>query len=202
MSNVTKIAFIGPGIMAEAMLRGLIQRAGVAPSQLMLSGPNHGRLDELQRGYGVLVGTDNRAAVEGRDVVVLSVKPQSLPAVLGELSGAIPSSALVLSIVAGARIAAIAEALSHQSVVRAMPNTPAQVGEGITVWTASRAVEPEQIDQTRHILGAFGKEIHVDDEDYLDMATALSGTGPAYTPDSTSLNQSKKSIFIKAPHSM
>jgi pyrroline-5-carboxylate reductase len=151
------------------------------PSNLILSGPNQSRLDDLQRDYGVLVGVDKVAAVEDRDVIVLSVKPQSLPIVLEELKSNIPPEALVLSIVAGARMGTIAEALAHHAVVRAMPNTPAQVGEGITVWTASSAVTIQQMDQTRHILGALGKEIHVDDEDYLDMATALSGTGPAYT---------------------
>ena len=114
-------------------------------------------------------------------MVVLSVKPQSLPAVLLDLEGAVQASALVISIVAGARIASISKALIYENIVRAMPNTPAQVGEGITVWTANETVTPDQLDLTRKVLGAFGKEIHVDDEDYLDMATALSGTGPAYT---------------------
>lgn len=181
MSNQTTIAFIGPGIMAEAMLKGLIQRAGIEPGNITMSGPNPTRLQELESTYAVQTEVDNKTAVKGRDVVVLSVKPQSLPAVMLDLEGAVKASALVISIVAGARIASIGAALGHENVVRAMPNTPAQVGEGITVWTASEAVTPDQLEQTRQVLGAFGKEIHVDDEDYLDMATALSGTGPAYT---------------------
>lgn len=181
MSDQTRFAFIGPGIMAEAMLRGLIQRAGIEPGYITLSGPNPTRLQELESTYAVKTEVDNKAAVKGRDVVVLSVKPQSLPAAMLDLEGAVKASALVISIVAGARIASISSALSHPAVVRAMPNTPAQVGEGITVWTANEVVSLDQLDLTRQVLGAFGKEIHVDDEDYLDMATALSGTGPAYT---------------------
>jgi pyrroline-5-carboxylate reductase len=85
-----------------------------------------------------------------------------------------------LSIVAGAKISAIGQGLDHKAIVRSMPNTPAQIGEGITVWTASEAVSEEQLEHARTILTALGEEIYVDDEDYLDMATALSGTGPAY----------------------
>ena len=96
------------------------------------------------------------------------------------MRGAVKSDALVLSIVAGAPISKIGGILGHESVVRAMPNTPAQIGEGITVWTAASSVSPEQIDIARQILSALGDEIFLEEEYYLDMATALSGTGPAY----------------------
>jgi pyrroline-5-carboxylate reductase len=86
----------------------------------------------------------------------------------------------VLSIVAGAPISKISAGLGHELVVRSMPNTPAQIGEGITVWTAAPGVSERQRDAARQILGALGEEIYVEDETYLDMATALSGTGPAY----------------------
>jgi len=167
--------------MAEAMVKGLIARAGVQPDNMCMSGPNSTRLETLAGTYGVQTATDNRSAVSGAATVILALKPQTLPGVLRELEGSIPSHALVLSIVAGARIETIAAGLDHPAVVRAMPNTPAQVGEGITVWAASKSVEGGQLEQTRRILGALGKEIFVEDEDYLDMATALSGTGPAYT---------------------
>ncbi len=97
-----------------------------------------------------------------------------------DLKGAIPDDALVLSIIAGARLEDLRRGLDHQSIVRSMPNTPAQVGEGITVWTATEEVTPIQVEKARQILATFGQEVYVEDEDYLDMATALSGTGPAY----------------------
>lgn len=175
-----KAVFIGPGVMAEAMATGLIQKAGVAGDQITFSGPRPKRLGELAERYGCRTETDNRKAVEGADVVVLSVKPQMAPDVADELNGAIPAAALVLSIVAGARLDALAGRLDHKALVRAMPNTPAQVGQGITVWTATEAVTPSQREQAQKILGAFGDELYVGDEDYLDMATAVSGTGPAY----------------------
>lgn len=86
----------------------------------------------------------------------------------------------MLSIVAGANIPTLQKGLNHHSVVRAMPNTPAQIGEGITVWTAASSVTPEQLELAQQILGALGEEIFVEEESYLDMATAVSGTGPAY----------------------
>jgi pyrroline-5-carboxylate reductase len=111
--------------------------------------------------------------------VVLSVKPQRLSEVMKGLKG-IHSDALILSIVAGASIKKISTGLKHKSVVRSMPNTPGQIGEGITVWTASKEVTAEQQEIARAIIGALGEEVFVEDEGYLDMATALSGSGPAY----------------------
>jgi pyrroline-5-carboxylate reductase len=175
-----RFALVGPGVMAEAMLNGLLFRAGVGPRSLVASGPRPERLKELAEHYGVGTTTDNRAAVADATVVVLCVKPQSLPAVLEELKGAIPAGALVLSIVAGASLSSLAERLGHAAVVRAMPNTPAQIGQGITVWAATGDVSPAQRETAQQVLECMGKQIFAEDEDELDMATALSGTGPAY----------------------
>jgi pyrroline-5-carboxylate reductase len=175
-----KIAFIGSGAMGEAMISSLLRQKLALPENLYASDPGFDRGQELHKRYGIRPFTDNNQAVEHTDVVVLSVKPQRLSEVLGGLKGAIPSDAVVLSIVAGATIAKISQGLAHKAVVRSMPNTPAQIGEGITVWIASPSVSQAQKETARTILGAFGDEINVDDENYLDMATALSGTGPAY----------------------
>lgn len=174
------IAFIGPGVMAEAMIAGLI-RKGVAPAgALVAAGPRPERLEQLRQQYGITT-LDNNAAAAGRaDVLVMSVKPQRLTKVLVGMRGALQPHALVLSIVAGAPISKIEAGLEHSAIVRAMPNTPAQIGEGITVWTASPAVSAEQSEMARQILGALGEEVFMEEETYLDMATALSGTGPAY----------------------
>lgn len=180
MKQAGRIAFVGPGVMAEAIANGLIHRAGASPERLVMCGPRPDRLRELAERYGVGSTTDTRAEVAQADTVVLSVKPQSLDEILNALQGAIPERALVLSIVAGARIQDLVEGLSHKTVVRSMPNTPAQVGEGITVWAASPATSAEQRETARWILSACGREVFVENEDYLDMATALSGTGPAY----------------------
>lgn len=175
-----KIAFIGSGMMAEAMIKGLLREELVKPTDLSAAGPRPERGRELAERYGVEWTTDNRQAASGRDIVILSTKPQVMDAVLPELRGAIDEGALVLSIAAGMPIHIISDGLSHAAVVRAMPNTPAQIGEGITVWTATEEVTGDQMRQTETILRALGLVEHVEDERYLDMATALSGTGPAY----------------------
>lgn len=180
MSEYPKIAFIGPGIMAEAMITGLLRQGLANASSLIAAGPNQERLDELKQRYAIQVSLDNGLAVTQADIVVLSVKPQRLGRVLAGLKGCVRPDALVLSIVAGASIEKISMALKHDIIVRSMPNTPAQIGEGITVWTASPKVSAGQRLAAQLILAALGKEIFVEEENYLDMATALSGTGPAY----------------------
>jgi len=174
------IAFIGPGMMAEAMIAGMIHQGVAQPSSMMAAGPTLERLEYLNDKYGIEVGTDNATAARTADVVVLSVKPQRLDRVLAGLKGCIQPGTLVLSIVAGASLSKISRGLEHDIVVRSMPNTPAQIGEGITVWTAAESVTSEQIEMARQILKALGQEIFLEEENYLDMATALSGTGPAY----------------------
>ncbi|MCC7163263.1 MAG: pyrroline-5-carboxylate reductase [Anaerolineae bacterium] len=174
------IAFIGPGAMAEAIIRGVVVGKLVSPDQVIVAGPRAARLEELQQQYGINTSTDNVAAAEQADVVVLAIKPQMLNPVMQGLKGRIRPSALVLSVIAGARMQAMENGLSHHALVRSMPNTPAQIGQGMTVWTAAPSVTTEQKAQAQMILGALGQEIFVDEEDYLDMATAISGNGPAY----------------------
>jgi pyrroline-5-carboxylate reductase len=174
------IAFIGPGAMAEAMLGGLIRQKLASPEHLLVSGPRLERCQQLNEKYGVVPFTDNSLAASQADVIVLSVKPQRLTGVMKNIKGTIRKDALVLSIIAGATISKLGKGLGHTMIVRSMPNTPAQIGEGITVWTISPAGSDEQKETARAILGALGQEVFVEDEHYLDMATALSGTGPAY----------------------
>ncbi len=175
-----KIAFIGPGAMAEGMIAGLIRNQLAQPSGLIAAGPRLERVQELADRYRISFSTDNAEAARQADMVVLSVKPQRLDRVLSGLRGAVKPAALVLSIVAGAQIASIVNGLGHGRVVRCMPNTPAMIGEGITVWSAAPEVNPQQLEMARLFLTALGKEVYVEEENYLDMATALSGTGPAY----------------------
>jgi len=167
--------------MAEAMIAGLIRQNVAEAGAIVVSGPSETRCEELAERHGVGWSIDNSAAVQDADLVVLTVKPQRLDHVLNDLRGRLKPSALVLSIVAGATIEKIANGLGHDLVVRSMPNTPAQIGEGITVWTAAEPVSEQQKEDAEEFLNAFGDEVFVDEERFLDMATALSGTGPAYT---------------------
>jgi pyrroline-5-carboxylate reductase len=113
-----RFAFIGSGVMAEAMIKGLIQQANVAPEYIVGSGPRPERGEELKTRYGIYTTVDNLAAIDGAQIVVLSVKPQMLHGVLEQLAGQIAPDALVLSIVAGARIETIANMLRHAAIAR------------------------------------------------------------------------------------
>lgn len=180
MLKETPIAFIGSGMMAESMIKGMLNQGLVEPQGIMASGPRPERAAELVSRYGIQATTDNRAAADFAEIVVLGVKPQVLPHLLPELRGHLSRSSLILSILAGVRISSLLFGTGHPAIVRCMPNTPAQVGLGMTVWTATERVSPQQREQAQMILKALGETLFVDNEDYLDMATALSGTGPAY----------------------
>jgi len=173
------ISFIGGGVMGEAMIVRLLSQKLVNPTKITASEPRQKRREELQN-YAINVTADNREAARNSRVVVFSVKPQDLNHLLAELKGLLKPEQLVLSIVAGARVKTISEGLAHNAVVRVMPNTPAQIGEGISVWTATPDVSQDQLEQTRTILQALGKELFMENEKFLDMATAVSGTGPTY----------------------
>ena len=175
-----KVAFIGGGVMGEAMLSAILDKGLSTPQAICVSDIKQSRRQHLGQKYGVAVTGSNRLAVEKGDVVILAIKPQDLVEVMAELSGQLKSSQLVLSIVAGARINTLCRGLNHNRVVRAMPNTPAQIGQGISVWTATTEVTEQQRGWASSILRAMGKEIYVNDEQYIDMATAVSGSGPAY----------------------
>lgn len=179
-SNGPSVAFIGAGAMGAAMIGGLAGGDDIDQARMIASDRNQDRLALVRDQFGVRTTPCNREAAREADVVVLAVKPQVLPAVLAELRGAIRRDALTLSIVAGASIGAIASLLRHRAIVRTMPNTPAQVGEGMTVWTATPEVSPEQREQAGTIVRSLGRQLFVDDERFLDIATAISGTGPAY----------------------
>ncbi len=179
-SNGGSVAFIGAGAMGAAMIGGLAGGNDIDAGRVIASDRNEDRLALVRDQFGVRTTLCNREAARDADIVVLAVKPQVLPAVLSELQGRIREDALTLSIVAGATIATIASLLEHGAIVRTMPNTPAQVGEGMTVWTATPEVSREQRAQAVTIVGALGRQLFVDDERFLDIATAISGTGPAY----------------------
>jgi pyrroline-5-carboxylate reductase len=176
-----RLAFIGCGTMGEAIIAGLLNNNLVEAGQIVGSHPREDRREELQSKYGIDVVADNTDAVSDAAIVILTVKPQRLGVVLNDLKGSIKADQLIVSIIAGASIEAIANDLDHRALVRSMPNTPAQIGEGMTVWTATPEVNETQRGQIQKIFGALGREMYVEEEKMIDMATALSATGPTYT---------------------
>lgn len=175
-----KIGFVGGGNMAEAIIRSLLDGGLCLASDILVSDVRRERLAHLRGGFGVDVAESNTACAESSDIVILAIKPQSMAAVLEELSRARTDGTLVISIAAGITTAAIEGALGAKAaVVRVMPNTPALIGEGMSIWARGRGLGDEGANYTRCILRALGKELEVGEE-LMDAATALSGSGPAY----------------------
>ena len=170
--------------MAESMLGGLLREKLITPEQIAASHPREERRAHLTEKYGIRVFESNAESVAAQtaddSLVVLCVKPQRINRVLEELGGKVRPAQLVISIVAGARIAAISEALNNKLVVRAMPNTPAQIGAGMTVWTSSPETDENHKAVAGELFKALGRELYVENENMIDMATSLSATGPTY----------------------
>jgi len=183
--NDVHFTFIGCGVMAESMIAGLLRKNLVGAEQISGSHPRAARRRELEEKYGVRMLESNAEAAENvRDAtgsaVIIAVKPQRMSRVLRDLKGSIAHDGLVISIVAGSSIQRISSELGTERVVRAMPNTPSQIGAGITAWTCSDSVLDHERDRVKQLLTALGKELYVETENMIDMATSLSATGPTY----------------------
>jgi len=175
-----RVGIVGAGVMAEAMIAGLIADRAVVPDRLLASHPRRERREALAELHGIHPVAANRDALPDAEVIVLAVKPQMLARVMRDLRGRLEPDQVVVSIVAGATIRSLVDGLQHAAVVRAMPNTPSQIRRGMSVWAASPACGARQRDLARAVLRAIGDERQVDDESFVAMATALSGTGPTY----------------------
>ena len=175
-----RLAFVGTGVMAEAMIAGLLARGMIAPERVVASHPREDRRERLRQRFGIEAVEGNREAAARADLVLLTVKPQVLTVVMRQLHGRLEPRQVAISIVAGAGIETLSHGLGHDAIVRVMPNTPAQVGQGMSVWTSTPDVDEAQRARVRAVLGALGEELWVEEEKYVDMATALSGTGPTY----------------------
>jgi pyrroline-5-carboxylate reductase len=166
--------------MAESMIAGLLNRRLVEPAQIVASHPRADRRQRLTDRFGIVAVESNRDAATQADLVVLTVKPQILTGLMKQIHGRLEPRQVAISIIAGASIAKLSQGLGHDAIVRVMPNTPAQIGEGMMVWTSTSDVDETQRARVKAVLGALGQELWVEEEKYVDMATALSGTGPTY----------------------
>lgn len=176
----TRLAFVGAGVMAESMIAGLLNQNLLRPEQVVASHPRADRRQRLHERLGIEMRESNAETVAGADLVLLTIKPQVLTTVMRQLHGKLEPRQVAISVIAGASISTLSRGLGHGAIVRVMPNTPAQIGEGMNVWTSTPDVDDARREQIRLVLGALGEELWVEEEKYVDMATALSGTGPTY----------------------
>ena len=176
---MSTIGFIGGGNMAEALLRGIVSAKLFAPRDVLVSDIRKDRLGYLKEEYGVTPTGGNVELTSQVDVLILSVKPQKMDEVLGEIKGTLKDTAVVISIAAGITIEKIARRLGDVPIIRAMPNTPAMVDQGATAIVA-RNTSPDHLTVAREIFTAVGKVEVLQDESLMDAVTAVSGSGPAY----------------------
>lgn len=175
-----RIGLIGGGFMGEALVAALLREGLVQAGDVTVSDVAEARRQHLTSRYGVAVTAENAEAVQGAELVVLAVKPQEFSAVAADLRGRLDGGQTVLTIMAGVPIERVVDELGHDAVVRVMPNTAAFVGQAVSVWTASDAVSDDGREAAARLLRALGREVRVSDEKYLDMATAVSGSGPGF----------------------
>ena len=175
-----KLAFIGGGAMAEAIIKGVLSASLAKPEEIAVGELVEERCRYLTDQYGIYATPSNTKAINKGNLAILAVKPQNLAEVASELKGVLSPHQTVVSIIAGARMSTLVDSLDHASVIRVMPNTPAQVGAGMSLWLCSSSVDSDTATMAQSILRTLGDEVQVYDEQYLDMATALSASGPAY----------------------
>lgn len=175
-----KIAFLGGGNMAEALVKGLIAAGTVTPGQILVTDLSLDRLEHLRKTYGILIHKSNVDAVHEAGVIVLSVKPPVIEKVLGEIANTVDDKKLVISIAAGITIMKIEKALRDGTrVVRVMPNTPALVLAGAAALAGGKNATVDDLALAQSIFNSVGRSVVVD-EKLMDAVTGLSGSGPAY----------------------
>ena len=173
------IGFVGSGNMAEALIKGIIAAGVYKPDNILISDIRSERLDFLAEQYGVQPVDENKILASRVDILVLSVKPQSMNEALETVKDSVGAAMLVISIAAGIKVANIADVLGDIAVVRVMPNTPALVGEGASALFANDKAKP-MLEKAKTIFSSVGKAVVVDNEELIDAVTAVSGSGPAY----------------------
>jgi len=175
-----KIGFVGGGTMAEAIIGAVLSGRVAAPEEIVVGEPLPQRREALAERYKINVTADNAKAARGAEIVVLAVKPNQFGAVAASLAAHLKPRQTVVSIMAGVTLQRLHDDLQHEAVVRVMPNMPAQVGEGMSVWTAAPEVADDAREKVRRMLQTAGREAYFEEERFIDMATAVSGSGPGF----------------------
>ena len=188
-----KICFIGAGKMAESMITPII-KTGIMPAECVsIYDVSNKTMDRIRKQHeGIQTSTSIPDAISGADLIVMAVKPQNCPTVFDEIRRAremtadasngvhLNEDATLLSVIAGKPISSYVNGTGLEKIARSMPNTPAQIGRGMTVWSCTGAVDATEKVLLKEVLSSFGKEIFVEDESFIDMSTSISGSGPAY----------------------
>ena len=173
-----KITFIGGGNMAQAIISGI--KKNNINCEILVSEPMESKRNYLEKFYGIKTSNNNIISIKNSDFIILAIKPQIFPDIAEEINSYLGSHQTVVSIMAGITLGKLNKYLNHKNIIRVMPNTPAQIGKGCSVWMKMNHVEKIKINFFKKILLSCGTEIEVNNEKSIDIATAISGSGPAY----------------------
>ncbi|TCO74826.1 pyrroline-5-carboxylate reductase [Marinisporobacter balticus] len=174
------IGFIGAGNMGQAMVGGIVKSKLLQPQQVMMADRSEERLKVVSKEYGIKVNTDNKEVAKNADVLILSVKPNIYAPVIEEIKDIVKEDVIIITIAAGKDISGTEKGFGRKlKVVRAMPNTPALVGEGMTSISPNEKLSNEEIDEVVKILKSFGK-VEIVNEKLMNAVTSVSGSSPAY----------------------
>ena len=180
MAQEKRLSFVGGGVMAEAIISQVLASGVASNKDIKIGEKDDSRRRYLSKEYGTVTSAENLDIIGVSQIIVVAVKPQQIGEVLSEIKGKLESSQTIMSIAAGIQIGRIVEMSGHSNVIRVMPNTPSQIGKGVSVWANTSEVGDNNLSFADNIIAALGESVHVQEEKYLDMATAVSASGPAY----------------------
>lgn len=174
------IGFIGSGNMASAMINGIVNKGDYKPNQVIISDVDQSKMQKLSSELGIIAASDNHSLAQKADILFLSVKPNIYQTVIKEIKDDIKDSCIIITIAAGQKIELTEKRFGHPiKLVRAMPNTPAMVGEGMTGITPNANITNDEINEIQSIFNSFGK-VEVIPESLMDAVCAVSGSSPAF----------------------
>ena len=175
-----KISFIGSGKMAEALISGITESNTLSPNSINCTDKDHKKTTYMNKKYNINKFTNNLDVIQNADIIFICIKPQDIKTLSNELKNQFKNNQTIVSILAGTQIQTLSKLFNHNSIIRIMPNTPAQIKKSVSVWTHTKETDSNHIKQIKSILASIGSDFYVEKEELIDMATALSASGPAY----------------------
>ena len=175
-----KISFIGSGKMAEALISGITESNTLSPNSINCTDKDHKKTTYMNKKYNINKFTNNLDVIQNADIIFICIKPQDINTLSNELKNQFKNNQTIVSILAGTQIQTLSKLFNHNSIIRIMPNTPAQIKKSVSVWTHTKETDSTHIKQIKSILASIGSDFYVEKEELIDMATALSASGPAY----------------------
>ncbi|NQU77261.1 pyrroline-5-carboxylate reductase [Candidatus Falkowbacteria bacterium] len=180
MNKKIKIGIIGAGTMGQIICANLLKNKIVKEGAVFISDKNNQKIQNLKKTCKITVSKNNSNLIKKTDIIILAIKPRDLTSLSKEIKNSLEKNQIVVSIMAGISLKRLKKELGHKKIIRSMPNLAAKIGQAMTIWLPGAKISSREEKQIKSIFASFGKEIKVNQEKYLNLATAVSGSGPAY----------------------